>query len=150
MHLSVRAYREEFKVYNITDAFLLLVLCGVFIMAIARDEAGIKASYSRKFSYLVLVVIGTFLIIFFLVITIWWLIVKIQLKTWCISKFRSFRAPPEIEDRQCYSTPVGESIGLLVSKYPTDFCPKKGCQVWLSCLCCHSRAMIVYSKTDYI
>ncbi len=45
-------------------------------MAIAGDEAGIKASYSRNFSYLVLVVIGTFLIIFFLVITIWWLIVS--------------------------------------------------------------------------
>ncbi len=35
MQLSLRPYKEEFKIYNTIDAFLLLLLSGVFIMAIA-------------------------------------------------------------------------------------------------------------------
>ena len=50
MQLSLRPYKEEFKVYNITDAFMLLIFSGMFIMIIAGDEAGIKASYFRKIS----------------------------------------------------------------------------------------------------
>ena len=96
MQLSLRPYKEEFKVYNITDAFMLLILSGVFIMAIAGDEADIKASYFSIFSYSVLALIAIFPIIYFFVVTIWWLLVKKQLKTWCISKFCSFRAQPEI------------------------------------------------------
>ena len=96
MQLSLRPYKEEFKVYNITDAFMLLILSGVFIMAIAGDEAGIKASYFSTFSYSVLALIAIFPMIYFFVVTIWWLLIKKQLKTWCISKFRSFRAQPEI------------------------------------------------------
>ena len=95
MQLSLRPYKEEFKVYNITDAFMLLIMSGVFIMIIAGDEAGIKDSYFRKFSYSFLALIAIVPIIYFLVVTIWWLQVKKQLKTWCINKFRSFHAPPE-------------------------------------------------------
>ncbi len=73
MQLSLRPYKEEFKVYNITDAFMLLILSGVFIMAIAGDEAGIKASYFSTFSYSVLALIAIFPIIYFFVVTIWWL-----------------------------------------------------------------------------
>ncbi len=50
MQLSLRPYKEEFKVYNITDAFMLLIFSGMFILIIAGDEAGIKASYFRKIS----------------------------------------------------------------------------------------------------
>ncbi|XP_064388650.1 uncharacterized protein LOC135336726 [Halichondria panicea] len=96
MQLSLRPYKEEFKVYNITDAFMLLIFSGMFIMVIAGDEADIKASYFSAFSYLILALIAIVPIIYFFVVTIWWLLVKKQLKTWCISKFRSFRAPPEI------------------------------------------------------
>ena len=96
MQLSLQPYKEEFKVYNITDAFMLLIFSGMFIMAIAGDEADIKASYFSAFSYLILALIAIVPIIYFLVVTIWWLLVKKQLKTWCVSKFRSFRAPPEI------------------------------------------------------
>ena len=96
MHLSLRPYKEEFKVYDITDAFMLLSMSGVFIMAIAGDEADIKASYFSTFSYSFLALLGIIPIIYFLVVTIWWLLVKKQLKTWCISKLRSFRAQPEI------------------------------------------------------
>ncbi len=95
VQLSTRPYKEEFKVYNITDAFMLLILCGLFIMVIAGDEADIKASYFSTFSYSILGLIGIIPIIYFLVVTIWWLLVKKQLKNWCISKLRSFRAPPE-------------------------------------------------------
>ena len=95
MHLSLRPYKEEFKVYDITDAFMLLILSGVFIMEIAGDEADIKASYFSTFSYSFLALIGIVPIIYFFVVTIWWLLVKKQLKTWCISKLCSFRAPPE-------------------------------------------------------
>ncbi len=49
MQLSFQPYKEEFKVYNITDAFMLLIMSGVFIMAIAGDEAGIKASFQNIF-----------------------------------------------------------------------------------------------------
>ncbi len=95
MQLSLRPYKEEFKVYNITDAFMLLIMSGMFIMAIAGDEADIKASYFSAFSYLFLALIAIVPIIYFLVVTIWWLLVKKKLKTWCISKLRSFRAQPE-------------------------------------------------------
>ena len=96
LQLSLRPYKEKFKVYNITDAFMLLLLSGVFIMAIAGDEADIKASYFSNFSYLVLALIGIVPIIYFFALIIWWILVKKQLKTWCMSKLRSFRAPTEI------------------------------------------------------
>ena len=96
MQLSLRPYKEEFKVYDITDAFMLLILSGVFIMAIAGDEADIKASYFSTLSYSFLALIGIVPAIYFFALIIWWLLVKKQLKTWCISKFRSFRAQPEI------------------------------------------------------
>ncbi|XP_064388117.1 uncharacterized protein LOC135336288 [Halichondria panicea] len=95
MHLSLRPYKEEFKVYDITDAFMLLSMSGMFIMAIAGDEAGIKASYFRTFSCLFPALIAIVPMIYFLVVTSWWLLVKKQFKTWCISKLRSFRTPPE-------------------------------------------------------
>ncbi len=70
-----------------------LLLSGMFIMVIAGDEADIKASYFSNFSYSFLALIGIVSIIYFVVVTIWWLLVKKQL---CISKLRSFRAPPDI------------------------------------------------------
>ncbi len=82
--------------YNITDAFMLLIFSGMFIMATAGDEADIKASYFSAFSYLILALLAVVPIIYFLVVTIWWLLVKKKLKTWCVSKLCSFRAPPEI------------------------------------------------------
>ena len=96
MQLSFQPYKEEFKVYNITDAFMLLILSGMFIMIIAGDEAGIKASYFRKFSYSFLGLFVTIPLMYFFVVTIWWLLVKKQLKTWCISKLCSFRAQPKL------------------------------------------------------
>ena len=95
MQLSLRPYKEEFKVYNITDAFMLLIFSGMFIMIIAGDEAGIKASYFRKFSYWILGLFVTVPLIYFLVVTIWWLLVKKRLKTCYVSKLRSFRVTPE-------------------------------------------------------
>ena len=70
------------KVYNITDAFMLLILSGVFIMAIAGDEADIKASYFSTFSYLFLALLGIIPTIYFFALIIWWLLVKKQLKTY--------------------------------------------------------------------
>ena len=96
MQLSLRPYKEQFKKYNITDAFMLLILSGVFIIIIAGDEAGIKDSYFSRFSYSFLALIAIVPIIYFLVVTIWWLLVRKQFKTWCINKLRSFRAQPEI------------------------------------------------------
>ena len=86
MQLLLRPYKEKFKVYNITDAFMLLILSGVFIMAIAGDEAGIKASYFSTFSYSFLALLG---IIYFFALIIWWLLVKKQLKTLCTSELLS-------------------------------------------------------------
>ncbi len=82
--------------YNIIDAFMLLLLGGMFIMMIAGDEADIKDSYFSNFSYSFLALIGIVPIIYFVVVIIWWLLVKKQLKNWCISKLRSFRAPTGI------------------------------------------------------
>ncbi len=89
MQLSLRPYKEEFKVYNITDAFMLLILSGVFIMAIAGDEAGIKASYFSTFSYSFLALLGITPTIYFFALIIWWLLVKKQLKTLCTSELSS-------------------------------------------------------------
>ncbi len=75
---------------------MLLILSGVFIIIIAGDEAGIKDSYFSRFSYSFLALIAIVPIIYFLVVTIWWLLVRKQFKTWCINKLRSFRAQPEI------------------------------------------------------
>ena len=65
MQLSLRPYKEEFKVYNITDAFMLLILSGLLIMIITGDEAGIKASYFSTFSHLILALIGIIPTIYF-------------------------------------------------------------------------------------
>ena len=64
-------------------------------MIIAGDEADIKASYFSQFSYSFLALIAIVPIIYFLVVTIWWLLVRKQFKTWCINKLLSFRAQPE-------------------------------------------------------
>ena len=89
MQLSLRPYKEEFKVYNVTDAFMLLILSGVFIMAIAGDEADIKASYFSTFSYSFLALLGITPTIYFFALIIWWLLVKKQLKTLCTSELSS-------------------------------------------------------------
>ncbi len=65
LQLSLRPYKEEFKMYNITDAFMLLILSRVFIMATAGDEADVKASYFSTFSYSILGLIGIVPIIYF-------------------------------------------------------------------------------------
>ena len=59
----IATIQGRIKVYNITDAFMLLIFSGVFIMAIAGDEADIKASYFSTFSYSFLALIRIVLII---------------------------------------------------------------------------------------
>ncbi len=53
-------------------------------METAGDEADIKASNPTSIHFLIR--FYSLELCYFFVVTIWWLLVKKQLKTWCISK----------------------------------------------------------------
>ena len=95
LQLSLQPYKEEFKIYSITDGFLLLNIEVIFIMIIAGDLADTKAVRFSRFSYGVAAVLTIVPIVFFATVFIWWLLIKKNLKIWCKQKFLQFQAKCE-------------------------------------------------------
>ncbi len=91
LQLSLQPYKDEFKIYNITDSLLLLFVEGIFIMIIAGDEAEIKAPYFSGFSYICIAIFLLLPVIYFMTTIFWWLLVKKNLKDFCKHKLLQFR-----------------------------------------------------------
>ncbi len=104
LHLSLQPYKEEFKIYNITDSLLLLIFGSWFIMILAGEEADIKAVYFSNFSYLCVAIISLLPLVYFIVVGVWWLLIRKNLKSFCKCKLLQFRGkqdrfrPESLED----------------------------------------------------
>ena len=78
--LVVQPYKEQFKAYSVIDAFMVFFLGVMNIVAVAANEAGIKASYFYAGSNVVLGFVSLVPLIYFVVLRIWWIFVKRELK----------------------------------------------------------------------
>ena len=74
--LAVRPYKEQFKAYSTIDAFMILVLACVFIMATAGTEADYKAIRFSTISYALLSAIALTPNLYLIGLIIWWIFVK--------------------------------------------------------------------------
>ena len=78
--LVVQPYKEQFKAYSVIDAFMVFFLGVMNIVVVAADEAGIKASYFYTGSNVILGFVSLVPLVYFLVLCIWWIFVKRELK----------------------------------------------------------------------
>ena len=78
--LMVQPYKTQFKAYNRIDAFMILMLGITFIVITAADEADIKAAYFSSWSYGALAILSVVPFIYFVVLSIWWILVKKNFK----------------------------------------------------------------------
>ena len=88
--LIVQPYKVQFKVYTLTDTMLLLNLACVFIMATASDEANMKASYFREFSFVMVGIFVTVPVVYLVAFTTWWFLVDKRFGSKCFLKIRSW------------------------------------------------------------
>ena len=78
--LVVQPYKEQFKVYNIIDAFMIFFLGVMNIIVVAADEAYTEASYFYTGSNVILGFSSLAPLVYFVVLSIWWIFVKRELK----------------------------------------------------------------------
>ena len=78
--LALRPYKEQFKAYNIIDAFMLLYTGVICIVITAADEADTKASYFSTGTYTILAGLTLTPLIYIVALSIWWIIVKRNIK----------------------------------------------------------------------
>ena len=78
--LVVQPYKEQFKAYNVIDAFMIFFLGLLNVVAIAADEAKIKAAYFHTGTNVILGFISLVPLIYYIVLCIWWIFVKRELK----------------------------------------------------------------------
>ena len=78
--LVVQPYKEQFKAYSAIDAFMLLLLGVMNILIVAADEAGIKAFYFLTGTNIALGFIGMIPLVYFVVLSSWWIFVNRELK----------------------------------------------------------------------
>ena len=74
--LAVQPYKTQFKAYATTDAIMMLNLACVLIMATTVDETELKAGYLEWFSYVVIGIVSTSPILYFVSFSAWWFIVQ--------------------------------------------------------------------------
>ena len=98
--LLVQPYKEQFKIYNAIDAFMLLFLAVIFMVMTAADEADIKAAYFSTATYAFLAIISLAPLIYIVVLCIWWIFIKKKLKR----KLPCFRGvePNNIQFQESY------------------------------------------------
>ena len=78
--LVVQPYKEQFKAYSVIDAFMIFFLGVMNIVVVAADEANLKASYFHTGSNVVLGFVSLVPLVYFVVLSIWWIFVKRALK----------------------------------------------------------------------
>ena len=78
--LVVQPYKEQFKAYSVIDAFMIFFLGVINIVVVAADEADIKASYFYTGSNVILGLVSLVPLVYFVVLSIWWIFVKRELK----------------------------------------------------------------------
>lgn len=87
--LAVQPYKTQFKVYATTDAIMMLNLACVLVMATALDEAHLSAGYLVGFSYVMIGIVSTSPIVYFVSVSAWWFLVEKRYGTKCIRTIKS-------------------------------------------------------------
>ena len=78
--LAVRPYKEQFKAYNIIEAFMIFFLGVLNIAVVARDEADTNDQFYNTGSNVILGLVGLVPLIYLVVLSIWCIFVKRELK----------------------------------------------------------------------
>ena len=78
--LVVQPYKEQFKAYTVIDAFMIFLIGVMNIVLVAADEAGIKAAFFYTGSNVAFGFVGLVPFIYFVVLSIWWIFMKRELK----------------------------------------------------------------------
>ena len=78
--LVVQPYKEQFKAYNVIDAFMISFLGLINTVVIAADEAYINASFFYTGNNVILGLVSLVPLVYFVVLSIWWLLVKRHFK----------------------------------------------------------------------
>ena len=74
--LAVQPYKDQFKVYSVVDAFMLLIVTLLFMTIIAIDEAGIKTSLFKTPSYILLGTVEILPALYITCLAVWWMFVR--------------------------------------------------------------------------
>ena len=83
--LVMQPYKEQFKVYNFIDSFMLLLLASIYMIFTSANEANIKGTPLSILSTLFLVLLCLIPLLYFVILIIWWLVVKkLKLKQSCL------------------------------------------------------------------
>ena len=135
--LMVQPYKEQFKAYSKIDAYMLVTIAGVFIMATAGSQADVKAVEYSKLSYTLMGVMAILHILYVVGLLIWWVFVKKNLKR----KLPCFQArepehsleesycatdlPDRIEHPTIYESPCAPLLSVG-QENECGHCPKYG------------------------
>ena len=134
--LACQPYKEQFKVYTLVDAFILLSAACLLIMISALNVAITKAEYFKQFAFFFVGLFGCLPLIYFLGLCIWWIIIKNNLGRKLITKLRSHftrcqnsaddfeREPDRLQNPMNYSVPTvqfpqNEGININSTRYGT-------------------------------
>ena len=98
--LAVRPYKEQFKAYSTIDAFIILLLAGVFVMATAGTEADYKAVRFSTPSYSALAVIAFIPNLYLVGLIFWWIFIKKNYRY----KLPCLRKPELVQLEQSYDS----------------------------------------------
>ena len=74
--LGVQPYKEQFKVYSLTDSFMVLALATFNMLNIAADEAELKAPYFIDLTHFILGITSLVPLLYFFFLCCWWILVK--------------------------------------------------------------------------
>lgn len=74
--LAIQPYKDQFKVYSIVDAFMLLILALLFMTIIAIDEAEVKTSLFKTPSYIFLGTVEIIPALYITCLIVWWMFVR--------------------------------------------------------------------------
>ena len=96
--LAVRPYKAQFKAYSTIDAFMILLLTGVFIMAAAGTEADTKAVRFGTLSYALLAAVALTPNLYLIGLIVWWIFIKKNFR----HMLPCFRKPELLQLEQSY------------------------------------------------
>ena len=120
LQFTVQPYKEQFKVYNIIDSFMFLILALICISIIARDEADIRNPSLSTPTYIFMGVVEIVPALYLIGLIVWWLFVRKKLHR----KFSCFRVqdteqsrdsdylPHRVENPRIYEDQASPLLGM--------------------------------------
>ena len=88
--LVVQPYKAQFKAYTLTDTMLMLGLACTLVMGTASDEANMKASNFKDFSYVFVGLFASVPVVYLVTFSVWWILVDQRFGSRCCLKIKSW------------------------------------------------------------